>query len=154
MQCDERATLARELAGVDAAIHALNGHAAPVKATANKRTLSAANTRQNVGGAEEAVGEREEVGKTERVLAEGDCDSSWCNHGYFFRLARWTINGAFMLTSPRAWFELPEWLAAASRGPLTPERHSSGWGALQVRLTGTAFLGTVIWFIYNMFFSR
>jgi len=38
---DERATLARKLAGVDAAIHALNGHAAPAKAAGKKRTVSA-----------------------------------------------------------------------------------------------------------------
>jgi hypothetical protein len=35
---DERASLARKLAGVDAAIHALNGSAAPVKTAAKKRT--------------------------------------------------------------------------------------------------------------------
>jgi hypothetical protein len=64
-----------------------------------------------------------------------------------------TINGAFMLASPRAWFELPEWLAA-SRGPLTPEKHSSRWGALEVRLVGAVFLSAGIWVIYNMFFSR
>jgi hypothetical protein len=63
------------------------------------------------------------------------------------------INGAFMLASPRAWFKLPAWLAA-SRGPLTPEKYSSGWGAVQVRLAGAVFLGTVIWVIYDMFFSR
>lgn len=63
------------------------------------------------------------------------------------------INGSFMLASPRAWFKLPEWLAA-SRGPLTPEKHSSGWGALQVRLTGAVFLGTVVCVIYDKFFSH
>jgi hypothetical protein len=40
---DERASLARKLAGVDAAIHALNGSAAPAVAKAGKkRTMSAA----------------------------------------------------------------------------------------------------------------
>jgi len=38
---DERATLVRKLAGVDAAISALNGSAAP-KAVKGKRTMSAA----------------------------------------------------------------------------------------------------------------
>jgi hypothetical protein len=38
---DERASLVRKLAGVDAAIHALNGSAAPAKA-GKKRTMSAA----------------------------------------------------------------------------------------------------------------
>jgi hypothetical protein len=63
------------------------------------------------------------------------------------------INGAFMLASPRAWFELPDWLAA-TRGPLTREKYSSGWGAVQVRLTGAAFLGTVVWVIYDKFLSH
>jgi hypothetical protein len=38
---EERASLARKLAGVDAAIHALNGSAAPAKA-GKKRAMSAA----------------------------------------------------------------------------------------------------------------
>jgi hypothetical protein len=38
----ERTALARKLAGVDAAIHALNGHVAPAKAAGKKRIVSAA----------------------------------------------------------------------------------------------------------------
>ena len=38
---DERASLSKKIAGIDAAIHALNGSAAPVKA-GKKRTMSAA----------------------------------------------------------------------------------------------------------------
>lgn len=45
---DERASLLRKLAGVDAAIHALNGSAAPAKA--GKRTMSAA-TRAKISAA-------------------------------------------------------------------------------------------------------
>ena len=39
---EERASLIRKLAGVDAAIHALNGSAAPVVVKVKKRTVSAA----------------------------------------------------------------------------------------------------------------
>jgi hypothetical protein len=62
------------------------------------------------------------------------------------------INGAFMLISPRAWFKLPDWLG--SRAALAPEKYSSGWGAVELRLTGAVFLGVVIWVIYDNFFSR
>ena len=39
---DERASLVRKLAGVDAAIHALNGGSAAPAKTGKKRTMSAA----------------------------------------------------------------------------------------------------------------
>jgi len=58
------------------------------------------------------------------------------------------INGSFMLVSPRTWFRLPTWLSA--RGSLTEEKYSTGWGALEVRLTGAAFLAVVVWVIYRM----
>ena len=38
----ERTALAKKLAGIDAAIHALNGSVAPAKAAGKKRTVSAA----------------------------------------------------------------------------------------------------------------
>jgi hypothetical protein len=62
------------------------------------------------------------------------------------------INGGFMLASPRAWFKLPAWIA--SWGSQTPQKYSSGWGAVQVRLAGAVFLGVVIWVIWGMFSSR
>ena len=59
------------------------------------------------------------------------------------------INAAFMLISPRAWFHLPAWLRAT--GSLTEERFSSGWGALQVRLAGAAFLAGISWVFHDIF---
>jgi hypothetical protein len=58
------------------------------------------------------------------------------------------FNAVFMLISPSAWFGLPNWLRA--QGSLTKERYASGWGALQVRLTGALVLGTVGWVVYDM----
>jgi hypothetical protein len=63
-----------------------------------------------------------------------------------------TINAAFMLASPRAWFRLPVWLRA--QGALTEDRYSSGWGAVQIRLTGAVILAALAWVIYDMFLRR
>ena len=61
-------------------------------------------------------------------------------------------NGVFMLASPSAWFNLPEWFAP--RGAhMTPEKYASGW-ALEMRLLGVVFLGTPIWVVYDMFRPR
>jgi hypothetical protein len=62
------------------------------------------------------------------------------------------INGLIMLASPRVWFKLPEWFAAW--GNLRPEKYSTGWGAVQVRLTGAVFVGMVLWVVYDMFLSH
>jgi hypothetical protein len=60
-----------------------------------------------------------------------------------------TINGAFMLTSPRAWFGLPRWLGL--HGSFTKEKYSTGWGAIEVRLTGALTLAAIAWVLYDMF---
>jgi|1185.fasta_scaffold91349_1 hypothetical protein len=63
-----------------------------------------------------------------------------------------TINAAFMLASPHAWFRLPGWLRA--QGSLMEEKYSSGWGAVHVRLTGAVILAAIAWVIYDMFLRR
>jgi hypothetical protein len=59
-----------------------------------------------------------------------------------------TINAAFMLVSPRAWFRLPDWLRA--QGTLTEDRYATGWGAIQLRLTGAGMLAAIAWVLYDM----
>jgi hypothetical protein len=59
-----------------------------------------------------------------------------------------TINAAFMLISPRAWFRLPVWLRA--QGTLTEDRYSAGWGAVQLRIAGALMLGSIGWVAYAM----
>ena len=53
------------------------------------------------------------------------------------------INGFYMLISPKAWFALPRWLGL--QGVLTPERYTSRWGALQVRVLGALIIVTAAW---------
>ncbi len=57
------------------------------------------------------------------------------------------INAFFMLVSPKAWFRLPGWILA--KGTLTEKRFASGWGAIEVRLTGAIMLGTILWVLYH-----
>lgn len=55
------------------------------------------------------------------------------------------VNGAYMLISPQAWFRLPRWIRLT--GALTQDQYGSGWGAIQVRLTGAcciAFVGLFV----------
>jgi hypothetical protein len=66
---------------------------------------------------------------------------------------QFAANGAFMLVSPSAWFKLPEWFAPRS-DRITPEKYSSGWGALELRLVGAVFFCTPIWAVYDPFRSR
>jgi hypothetical protein len=58
------------------------------------------------------------------------------------------INAAFMLVSPRAWYRLPGWLR--KNGSLTEDKYATGWGAIQVRLTGAGMLATIAWVLYVM----
>lgn len=51
-----------------------------------------------------------------------------------------------------AWFRLPKWFTVY--GILTEEKHSSGPGAIEVRILGAMFLGGFAWVIYDAFFSR
>jgi len=69
----------------------------------------------------------------------------WCVIGCLVVLA--VVNGAFMLASPRAWYRLPRWMGL--QGSLTEEKYSTGWGALQVRLTGAVFLAVIAWAVYD-----
>jgi uncharacterized membrane protein len=62
-----------------------------------------------------------------------------------------TINAAFMLASPRAWFRLPRWLRA--QGSLTEAKYASGWGAIQVRATGAVILAVIVWLLYDLFLT-
>lgn len=59
-----------------------------------------------------------------------------------------TINAAFMLVSPRAWFRLPWWLG--TQGAFTKKRHSTGGGAVGVRLTGALTLAAIAYVLYDM----
>jgi len=63
-----------------------------------------------------------------------------------------TINAAFMLASPRTWFRLPGWLRA--QGSLTEDKYSSGWGAIQIRVTGALILTAIAWVLSDMLFRR
>jgi hypothetical protein len=63
-----------------------------------------------------------------------------------------TINGAFMLASPRSWFRLPAWLKA--QGSLIEDKYGSGWGAIQIRLTGGLILAAIAWVLYDMLLKR
>jgi hypothetical protein len=63
-----------------------------------------------------------------------------------------TINAAFMLASPRTWFRLPGWLR--TQGSLTKDKYASGWGAIQIRLTGAVILAAIAWVLYDMVLRR
>lgn len=62
------------------------------------------------------------------------------------------VNGLFMLASPQAWFRLPPWLG--SKGTLTAERYSRGWGAVLIRVGGAVLIGTLMWVMFDTFLSR
>jgi len=57
------------------------------------------------------------------------------------------INASFMIVSPKAWFRLPSWILA--KGTLTEKRYASGWGAVQVRITGAMMLGAIGFVLYH-----
>ena len=61
------------------------------------------------------------------------------------------VNAFYMLVSPKAWFRLPRWLGL--QGVLTPERYSSSWGGLQVRILGMIIIGTAGWITYELLAS-
>lgn len=63
-----------------------------------------------------------------------------------------TINAAFMVASPRRWFRLPGWIRA--QGSLVEDKYASGWGAVQVRLTGALILAAIVWVLYDMLHRR
>jgi hypothetical protein len=62
------------------------------------------------------------------------------------------VNALFMVVSPRAWFHLPNWIRA--QGSLTEKKFGSGWGAIQVRITGALVLGVIFWVLYDSLLLR
>ena len=65
-----------------------------------------------------------------------------------FLLGGVLINGCLMLISPRIWFRLPGWLRAVYG--ISPNRYSSGWGAVQIRLAGLVFLGILFAVLFSV----
>lgn len=63
-----------------------------------------------------------------------------------------TINATFMVASPRSWFRLPGWLRA--QGSLIEDKYASGWGAIQIRITGGLILAAIAWVLYDMVLKR
>ena len=63
-----------------------------------------------------------------------------------------SINAAFMLASPRAWFRLPSWLRA--QVPLSEQKCSIGLGSILVRLLGAALLVVLSWVLYDSLVKR
>jgi hypothetical protein len=58
----------------------------------------------------------------------------------------WITNATIMLLSPKLWFRLP----GVPRGVMTENKYGrTAWGRLQVRLLGAAFLGVVLWIIWD-----
>jgi len=62
------------------------------------------------------------------------------------------VNAVFMLASPRTWFRLPGWLR--TQGSLIEDKYASGWGAVQIRLTGAVVLAAIAWVLYDMLLKR
>jgi len=59
------------------------------------------------------------------------------------------LNGSVMLISPRRWFLLPRWVRA--QGTLTPERYSTGRGAVELRVLGAVTVAFIVWVAYDLF---
>jgi hypothetical protein len=59
------------------------------------------------------------------------------------------VNAAFMLASPRAWFQLPAWLRMT--GSLSERQYATGWGAIEVRLLGAVIVAVIVWVVYDIF---
>jgi hypothetical protein len=58
------------------------------------------------------------------------------------------INATFMLVSPKSWFRLPGWLRTT--GTLTEQKYGSGWGAVEVRITGALILALIGWVLFDV----
>jgi hypothetical protein len=63
-----------------------------------------------------------------------------------------SINGAYMLFSPRAWFRLPSWIRL--NGTLSESKYGSGWGSIKIRLFGAFTLVFIASLLYHMFSTR
>jgi hypothetical protein len=81
----------------------------------------------------------------------------------FEQIAGWTlivvvltlvsINAAYMLASPRAWIEVPDWFT--QRSPrFSMEKFGSGFGALQLRICGAGLLGLISLILFESLFRR
>jgi hypothetical protein len=57
-------------------------------------------------------------------------------------------NAVYMFISPQAWFRLSGWIRL--NGTLTQSRYGSGWGAVQVRLSGAIMLTVLAWFAHHV----
>jgi hypothetical protein len=62
------------------------------------------------------------------------------------------VNASFMLASPKTWFRLPSWVRA--QGSLTEQKYATGWGGVQVRLTGAIVLAVIGWVLYDSLIRR
>jgi len=60
-----------------------------------------------------------------------------------------SVNAAFMIVSPKAWFHLPRWILL--KGSLVEKKYAVGLGALEVRIAGAAVLGLVAWTLWDIF---
>lgn len=54
-----------------------------------------------------------------------------------------SLNGLFMLISPKLWFRMPRWMRLSN---LPEAKFSDGWGGIQIRLLGAIFLALVAYF--------
>jgi hypothetical protein len=63
-----------------------------------------------------------------------------------------TINAAYMVISPRAWFRLPDFLRL--NGSLSEKKYAEGLGADAVRLLGAIFLTGIGWVLYDLLFRN
>lgn len=61
------------------------------------------------------------------------------------------VNGVYMVLSPTRWWDLPGWIRAS--GTLRKSQYSSGWGAVQVRITGGLLLAMIFACLGDYFFD-
>lgn len=66
-------------------------------------------------------------------------------------LTMMAVNAFCMVLSPRVWFRLPGWIRANAR--FTAEKHSTGFGATQVRILGGVVLLVLIVIILAILLS-
>jgi hypothetical protein len=62
------------------------------------------------------------------------------------------VNALFMLVSPRAWFQLPNWIRTP--GFWFEAKCASGGAAIQARLTGAVLLVLIVCVLYAMLLGR
>jgi hypothetical protein len=78
---------------------------------------------------------------------------SWIlNIGFFIVIGSFLINAAFMLFSPRRWYQLPWWIRGKSRGEV-PIMDIKG-GKVFLGVMGAFFLLVALVFLYGYFFRK